>query len=109
VTNPKSASAWAQSSFPNSAACNPSLTGERRQVLRASIADFLFQYKWSFQYQNEFVAYDLSHSADKLDGQFAPIVEGFNRDVEAYLTSLFQQASNALGKARRLRSTLPAL
>jgi len=101
--NPKSASGLGAVQFPQfGRLLTQALTGERRQVLRASIADFLFQYKWSFQYPNEFVAYDLSHSADKLDGQFAPIVEGFNRDVEAYLTSLFQPSFQCAGQSKKV-------
>jgi hypothetical protein len=57
-------------------------------LLRAAIADFLFNHKWSQQYAHEFSAYDLSQSAQKLDAELNPIVVAFNRDIAAYLEHL---------------------
>jgi hypothetical protein len=55
-------------------------------LLRAALADFLFNYKQSQQYPHEFIAYDLSQSADALNAALSPLVEAFNRDVMAFQT-----------------------
>ena len=53
-------------------------------LLRAAIADFLFNYKLSQQYPHEFGAYDLSHSADALNNALSPLIDAFNRDLRSY-------------------------
>jgi len=53
-------------------------------LMRAAIADFLFNYKMSQQYPHEFVSYDLSHSADALNNSLSPLIDAFNRDLWAY-------------------------
>jgi hypothetical protein len=53
-------------------------------LLRAAIADFLFNYKMSQHYPHEFVPYDLSHSADALNNALNPLLDAFNRDLAAY-------------------------
>jgi hypothetical protein len=53
-------------------------------LMRAAIADFLFNYKMSQQYPHEFVSYDLSHSADALNNALSPVIDAFNRDLWAY-------------------------
>jgi hypothetical protein len=53
-------------------------------LVRAAIADFLFNYKLSQQYPHEFTAYDLSQSADALNSALSPLVDAFNRDLTAY-------------------------
>jgi hypothetical protein len=53
-------------------------------LLRAAIADFLFNYKMSQQYPHEFWPYDLSHSADVLDNALSPLIDAFNRDLWSY-------------------------
>jgi hypothetical protein len=53
-------------------------------LLRAAIADFLFNYKMSQQYPHEFVPYDLSHSADALNNALSPLIDAFNRDLWSY-------------------------
>ncbi len=53
-------------------------------LLRASIADFLFNYKMSQQYPHEFVAYDLTTSAQAMNSALRPLVDAFVRDVTAY-------------------------
>jgi hypothetical protein len=55
-------------------------------LLRAALADFLFQYKMSQQYPHEFSPYDLSHSADALNAALNPLIDGFNQDVVAFQT-----------------------
>ena len=53
-------------------------------LLRAAIADFLFNYKMSQHYPHEFVPYDLSHSADALNNALSPLIDAFNRDLWSY-------------------------
>ena len=53
-------------------------------LLRSSIADFLFNYKMSQQYPHEFVAYDLTTSAQAMNSALRPLVDAFVRDVTAY-------------------------
>jgi hypothetical protein len=53
-------------------------------LMRAAVADFLFNYKMSQQYPHEFVAYDLSQSADALNSALSPIIDAFNRDLTAF-------------------------
>ena len=53
-------------------------------LLRAAIADFLFNYKISQQYPHEFAPYDLSQSADGLNAALSPLIDAFNRDIVAF-------------------------
>jgi hypothetical protein len=53
-------------------------------LMRAVIADFLFNYKMSQQYPHDFAAYDLSHSADALNTALSPLIDAFNRDLTSY-------------------------
>jgi hypothetical protein len=53
-------------------------------LIRAAIADFLFNYKVSQQYAHEFTPYDLSHSADALNNALTPFIDALNRDLTAY-------------------------
>jgi hypothetical protein len=53
-------------------------------LLRAAIADFLFNYKMSQQYPHEFAPYDLNHSADALNNALSPLIDAFNRDLWSY-------------------------
>ncbi len=57
-------------------------------LMRAAIADFLFNYKMSQQYPHEFVAYDLTTSAQAMNTAIRPLVDAFVRDVTAYQTVL---------------------
>jgi hypothetical protein len=53
-------------------------------LLRAAIADFLFNYKMSVQYPHEFVPYDLTQSANALNNALSPLIDAFNRDLWSY-------------------------
>jgi len=57
-------------------------------LLRAAIADFLFNYKMTQQFPHDFVPYDLSQSAQELNAEFNPLVLAFNRDVAALMQHL---------------------
>ena len=53
--------------------------------LRAALVNFLFQYKMSQQYPEEFSSYELSQSAQELDSELNPLIVAFNRDLSAAL------------------------
>ncbi len=53
-------------------------------LIRAALADFLFNYKMSQIYPHEFTAYDLSQSAVSLDRALEPLIDSFNRDIAAF-------------------------
>jgi hypothetical protein len=57
-------------------------------LMRAAVADFLFNYKMSQQYPHEFGFYDLSQSADTLNSELSPLIDAFNRDLTAFQTFL---------------------
>ena len=57
-------------------------------LLRAAVADFLFNYKWATQYPHDFIPYDLSQSAQELNAEFNPLILEFNRDVAAFTENL---------------------
>jgi hypothetical protein len=53
-------------------------------LLRATLANFLFNYKISQEYPHEFIPYDLTTSANDLNTALNPLMEAFNRDLLAY-------------------------
>jgi hypothetical protein len=53
-------------------------------LLRAAVADFLYNYKLSQQYPHEFAPYELTRSADALNGALSPLIDAFNRDITTY-------------------------
>lgn len=68
-------------------------------LLRASIADFLFHYKMSQAYPHEFVPYDLSMSADAFNTAMSPLVEAFNRDLRVFEDYLRARIDAEVGAA----------
>jgi hypothetical protein len=54
-------------------------------ILRAAFLDFFFNYKWTINYPNDFVPYDLRRSAHTLDDLLQPIVNAFNQDIDEYV------------------------
>jgi hypothetical protein len=54
-------------------------------ALQAALLDFLFQYKWTVTYPNDFVPYDLQRTAHALDDLLQPLVEAFNHDLDHYV------------------------
>lgn len=71
-------------------------------ALRKAVADFLFQHKMTVQYPHEFVPYDCSASAQRLDAEFTPLVEAFNRDLRAQTAMLLDTLKQApSGTARK--------
>jgi hypothetical protein len=65
-------------------------------LVRAALADFLFNYKMSQQYPHEFEPYDLTQSADSLNTALAPFIDAFNRDVAAFQDYLNNVVSMAV-------------
>jgi len=63
-------------------------------LLRAAIADFLFNYKMSQEFPQDFIAYDLQHSAQELNAELNPLVVAFNQDVAAYSRHLSDHLEN---------------
>ena len=57
----------------------------RRHLLKAAVADFLFYYKWSINYPDQLNVYGFSRSADQLNSLFAPAFEAFMRDLEIFV------------------------
>lgn len=55
-------------------------------VVRAALADFLFNYKLSQEFPHEFDPYDLTASAQALDAALAPYIHAFNEDLQAFQT-----------------------
>lgn len=53
-------------------------------MLRAALANFLFNYKMSQEFPHEFVAYDLTASANDLNAALSPIIDAFNRDLMSF-------------------------
>jgi hypothetical protein len=69
--------------------------------VRASLADFLFNYKMSQMYPHEFTAYDLTQSAVVLDQSLEVLIDAFNRDLAAYQMYWqvrFDQEATTIGK-----------
>lgn len=56
-----------------------------RALLKAALADFLFHYKISDAYPQNFVTWNRGASAQTLDNLFSPLVVEFNRDLDVYL------------------------
>ncbi len=54
-------------------------------LLRAAFLDFFFNYKWTLSYPNDFVPYDLRHSAHALDDLLLPIDNAFDQDIDDYV------------------------
>ncbi len=57
-------------------------------LMRAAIADFLFNYKLSQQYPHEFSPYELGRSADALNSALRPLIDAFNLDVRTFQSFL---------------------
>ncbi len=62
-------------------------------ILRAALLDFLFEYKWTVVYGNDFIPYDLQRTAHLLDSYLDPIIDAFNQDVDDYVFYELRKAS----------------
>jgi hypothetical protein len=56
--------------------------------LRAAMADYLFQYKFSFQYLHDLDSYDYAKGAQRLDAELDPLLTAFNYDLLVYLRKI---------------------
>ena len=54
-------------------------------IFQAALLDFLFQYKWTVIYPDDFVPYDLQRTAHQLDSLLGPIVDALNQDLDGYV------------------------
>ena len=71
-------------------------------MVRAAVADFLFNYKIAQQYPHEFSPYELTFSAQKLDAAISPFNVAFNRDITAYQGFLRERVGDcAVHKLRK--------
>jgi len=85
-------------SFPSFRERLRRLTASSKELgaLRAAYVDFLYNYKWSVEYPNDFVPYELPTSASTLDGQLEPFMAALNRDVAKYLDNVQIQVRDHL-------------
>ncbi|MGH9745633.1 MAG: hypothetical protein ACRD59_05920 [Candidatus Acidiferrales bacterium] len=60
-------------------------TPRNLHAFQAALLDFLFQYKWTVTYPDDFVPYDLQRTAHQLDSLIGPIVDAFNQDLDTYV------------------------
>lgn len=67
-------------------------------LVRAAVADFLFDYKMSQQYPHEFFAYELSQSAQSFNTALSPLIDAFNRDLANFQTALINGFSKSAGE-----------
>jgi hypothetical protein len=65
-------------------------------MFRAALLDFLFQYKWSQAYPNDFDPYYLQRSAQNLDGYLDGLVTALNKDLDIYLHKKLQDDAQAI-------------
>jgi len=78
--------------FPNfSDQLTVALGPRNLHILRAALLDFLFEYKWTFVYPNDFVPYDLQRTAHLLDSLLGPIIDAFNEDLDNYVLCRLDQ------------------
>jgi hypothetical protein len=81
---------------------NPPASGgpNGASMVRAAVADFLFNFKMAQQYPHEFSPYLLTLSAQKLDTALGPFVDAFNRDIIAYQRFLRDRIDACAGHIR---------
>lgn len=70
-------------------------------LLRAAVANFLFNYKISQQFPREFGFYSLPHSAQELNALFNPLVVAFNEDVAIFSRTLMERVQDDLPKEQQ--------
>jgi hypothetical protein len=56
--------------------------------LRVAMADYLFQYKFSYEYFHDLDSYDYGKSAQRLDAELDPLLVAFNHDLMVYLRKI---------------------
>ena len=62
-------------------------------LLQTAVADFLFNYKMATEFPHEFSPYKLSQSANQLNSVLAPLIDGFNRDIAVFQTSMTERVT----------------
>jgi hypothetical protein len=61
------------------------VTPRNVHIVRAAILDFLFEYKWTIVYPNDFIPYLLQRNALVVDSLLNPLTVAFNEDVDSYV------------------------
>lgn len=72
------------------------LLAKRRNlhIFQAALLDFLFQYKWTVIYPDDFVPYDLQRTAHQLDSLLGPIVDALNQDLDGYVIAKLDEVGD---------------
>jgi len=70
--------------------------------MRASLADFLFNYKLMEEYPHDFHPYLEPIAADTLDASFGPVVAAFDEDLQVFQAQLQQDIIESLKDAHGL-------
>jgi hypothetical protein len=70
-------------------------------ILRAAFLDFFFNYKWTLNYPNDFIPYDLRHSAHALDDLLQPMDNAFNQDIDDYVQAQLDEDQCLIPRTRR--------
>jgi hypothetical protein len=65
-------------------------------TFQAALLDFLFQYRWTITYPDDFVPYDLQRTAHLLDSLFGSIVDSFNQDLDEYVNDSLEAVANRI-------------
>ncbi|MFI5098051.1 MAG: IPT/TIG domain-containing protein [Candidatus Acidiferrales bacterium] len=65
-------------------------------IFQAALLDFLFQYRWTVVYPDDFVPYDLQRTAHQLDSLFGPIVDAFNQDLDRYIAGSLKRFTDEI-------------
>jgi hypothetical protein len=67
-------------------------------VLRSGILDFLFEYKWTIVYPDDFIPYNLQRTAHVVDSLFTPVTDAFNQDLDTYVINRLKSVEQAQNK-----------
>jgi hypothetical protein len=70
-------------------------------LLRAGVANFLFNYKMAMEFPKDFSPYSLSQSAQELNAELNPLVVAFNQDVAAFSRDVMERVEVATPKDSR--------
>ena len=68
-------------------------------ILRAAIIDFLFEYKWTVVYPNDFIPYTLQRTAHIVDSLFTPVTDAFNQDLDSYVNDRLKIVEGSKNKS----------
>jgi hypothetical protein len=72
-------------------------------MFRAAVLNFLFYYKWSQAYPNEFDPYYLQRSAQSLDGYLNTLITALNKDLDKYIHKQLEFKAGCITKSKNQR------